>query len=113
MSTREIEARAISRRAEAVLAALRAHEPELRACGIEGLSLFGSLARGDDDSHSDVDIAVRVGTVTGSGFAYFARLQDLQERLGRILDSSVDMVTEPVRNPKLQRALEAERIVAF
>lgn len=113
MPTQEIEGRKLTRRAETVLAALRAHEPELRAFGVESLSLFGSIARGDDDDRSDVDIAVRIGSVTGSGFAYVGRLEDLRERLGRLLGRDVDLVTEPARNPRLQRALEAERIVTF
>jgi hypothetical protein len=86
MSTTEIEGRALSRRAELVLAALRAHEPELRAYGVESLSLFGCLARGDDDRHSDVDIVVRLGAVTVGGFAYFddncARIRDCGAEFG-------------------------------
>jgi uncharacterized protein len=53
--------------AECVIATLRSHEAELRAAGIRHLSLFGSLARGDTDDASDVDLvaeldpAVRIG----------------------------------------------------
>jgi uncharacterized protein len=41
---------------EQVVAKLREHERELRAAGILTLSLFGSLARGDADHESDVDL---------------------------------------------------------
>ena len=39
-----------------VLATLREHEPELKAAGIVSLSLFGSVARGDESPQSDVDL---------------------------------------------------------
>ena len=41
-----------------VIAARRAHEAELRAAGILRLSLFGSVARGDDEAGSDVALTV-------------------------------------------------------
>jgi hypothetical protein len=44
-----------------VLAVLRAHEAELRARGVETLTLFGSMERGDATGASDVDSPVRPG----------------------------------------------------
>ncbi|ESQ75028.1 nucleotidyltransferase family protein [Asticcacaulis sp. AC402] len=41
-----------------IIAALRAHQSDLRALGVEGLSLFGSVARGEETPASDVDLAV-------------------------------------------------------
>ena len=38
------------------LTKLREFEPELKAAGITRLSLFGSVARGDSSSESDVDL---------------------------------------------------------
>ena len=43
--------------AERVIATLRTHEAELRSAGIRRLSLFGSVARGDKEADSDVDLA--------------------------------------------------------
>ena len=43
--------------AEQVIATLRAHQAALQAEGIAHLSLFGSVARGEADSRSDVDLA--------------------------------------------------------
>ena len=42
---------------EVVKAALRAHEPELKAAGIVHLHLHGSVVRGDARPDSDVDLA--------------------------------------------------------
>src|SRR5688572_24481853 len=41
---------------ETVIRTLRAHEEELRAEGISHVFLFGSVARGEADEHSDVDL---------------------------------------------------------
>jgi predicted nucleotidyltransferase len=40
-----------------VIAKLRSHETELRRAGILHLSLFGSVARGEDRPDSDIDLA--------------------------------------------------------
>jgi uncharacterized protein len=45
---------------ERVVRALRAHEAELRALGVSRLWLFGSVARGDADRRSDVDVLMSV-----------------------------------------------------
>jgi predicted nucleotidyltransferase len=62
-----------------LLAVLRAHEAELRARGVETLTLFGSIARGDATSASEADLAVRprVGLSAG-GFDHFGRLDALR-----------------------------------
>ena len=41
---------------DAVIAALRTHEAELRRLGVEHLYLFGSIERGDAREDSDVDL---------------------------------------------------------
>jgi uncharacterized protein len=45
---------------DAVRRQLAAEEPELRRRGVRQLSVFGSVARGDDRSDSDVEIAVEI-----------------------------------------------------
>ena len=45
---------------QTAIARLKAHEAELRAMGVVSLSLFGSTARGDARSDSDVDVAVTI-----------------------------------------------------
>ena len=42
---------------QTIIAKLRAHEQELRQAGLESLALFGSVARGDADADSDIDLA--------------------------------------------------------
>jgi hypothetical protein len=45
---------------ERVIRTIRAHEPALRALGVERLWLFGSLARGDSGPQSDVDVLIDI-----------------------------------------------------
>ena len=97
-----------------IIAKLRAHEPELRAAGVETLALFGSFARGDNDQGSDVDIFMRLEErVYRGGFAYFGQLDTLIRRLSDILGKPVDIVAEPIQKERLRREIEEDRIVAF
>ena len=52
---------------DSILAQLRAHEAELKAAGIAGLSIFGSVARGDATDSSDVDVVVRLSPEKSEG----------------------------------------------
>jgi predicted nucleotidyltransferase len=92
---------------------LRAHEPELRAAGVIGLSLFGSTARGEANP-SDVDIAVRLAdNFSHGGFDYFGRLEDLEQQLSALLGCKVDVVEEPVHKQRFQEEINRDRALAF
>jgi predicted nucleotidyltransferase len=96
------------------LAILRAHQAELRAAGVESLSLFGSTARGDATLGSDVDVVVRLTPeASQGGFAYFGRLDDLTRRLREILGCPVDVIAEPVRKDRLRQSIAREATLAF
>jgi predicted nucleotidyltransferase len=96
------------------LAILRAHQAELRTLGVESLSLFGSMARGDATAVSDVDVTVRLTPeASKGGFAYFGRLDELTRRLREILGCPVDVIAEPVRKDRLRQNIEREATLAF
>ena len=91
---------------------LRAGEPELRSMGIERLSLFGSVARGEERSGSDVDLAAvmdydRVRSLGPLGFF------TIEPRLEEMLGTKIDLVTEPARRPRLQANIDRDRISVF
>ena len=91
-----------------ILDTLRAHEPELRARGVVGVALFGSASRGEDGETSDVDLAIKLDPALAvGGFSYFGRLENLRQRLSQIIGREADLVTEPVRKPRLRRELES------
>lgn len=93
---------------------LRAHEDELRALGIRSLSVFGSIARGEDGPASDIDVAVRLDSAFArGGFEYFGKIERLRGQLTAILGRPVDVIEEPVEAERLQRAIDRERVSAF
>jgi uncharacterized protein len=103
-----------SRSCTELLAVLRAHEAELRAQGVETITLFGSLARGEATDASDVDLAIRpsVGFSSG-GFDHLGRLEELREMLAALLHCAVDLVEEPAVRPRLRDVIEREGVRAF
>jgi uncharacterized protein len=97
-----------------VIAKLRAHEPELKAAGVVSLSVFGSVARGEERPDSDIDVVVHLSEEAArGGFSYFGRLEALSRRLRQILGQPVDVVAEPVHKDRLRRNIEKERALAF
>lgn len=96
--------------AERVIATLRAHEADLRQVGIRRLSLFGSVARGDAEAESDVDLAVEFDPAARMDLV---RLVALERRIGEALGRLVEILPEPVQNPRLRASLERDRLIAF
>jgi len=106
----------VSRKAQKteVLRTLRALEPELRAEGVCHVSVFGSVARGDDTLASDVDLAVDLvpGAAPG-GFQFVVYVDRLKRRLAAALSRNVDIVILPARRRELKEVLSREAIAAF
>jgi predicted nucleotidyltransferase len=93
-----------------IVAALQAHEPELRAAGIRALSIFGSVARGEEHADSDVDVVVRLDPDAHVGLVRFVALE---RRLTELLGRTVQMLPEPVDSPRLRAHLERGRQRVF
>lgn len=90
---------------------IESHRTEIRAVagrhGFEDVRVFGSMARGDADEGSDVDLLVTLPKGQ-SGLALGALLMDVQDLLGR----RVDVVTERSLHPDLRhRILEEAQIL--
>jgi hypothetical protein len=96
-----------------VIAALKAHEQELRTAGVLSVSVFGSVARGEHSTH-DVDVAVRLSeNFPAPGLNYFSRLSELEGRLSGILGCRVDVIEEPVLRKRFQTEIDRNRALAF
>ena len=93
-----------------VLQLLRDHEAELKAAGLIHLHLFGSVARGEETSESDVDLLAEFDPTRRRNLVTMGSLHSqLTDLLGRDVDlCSTDTLHVPIRN----RALE-EAVVAF
>ena len=90
-----------------ISAALRDVLPELRATyGVESLAVFGSVARGEADTASDVDLLVRFDAEP-PGFFGFLRLE---RRLSEVIAFPVDLVMETALRPALRKRILAEAI---
>ncbi|MBX3178272.1 MAG: nucleotidyltransferase family protein [Candidatus Hydrogenedentes bacterium] len=89
-----------------VLTVLRTHKQALREqFGLKSLSLFGSAARDEMRSDSDLDILVTFdGPATAS--RYFGVQFYLEDLLGR----TIDLVTDKALRRELQPIINAERI---
>lgn len=83
------------------------HEAELRDLGVRTLSIFGSVARDEARSGSDVDVLVEFDRPVG-----FFHLFDVQERLEEFLGCRVDLVTPGGLRPELKEAILAEAVRA-
>jgi predicted nucleotidyltransferase len=93
----------------AVLETLRLHQPELRAAGIVHLRLFGSLARGDATSQSDVDLMAEFDRSRRRTLVSMTHLKNrLTDLLGVEVDlSSADSMKEAVRERAFREAILA------
>ena len=95
---------------DSAIRTLKAHEAELRALGVQRLSLFGSLARGEAGPESDVDLAAEFNPEAKVGIFHFAQIN---ARLRELLGATVDLVGEPARRPKMQAEIERDRILVL
>ena len=75
----------VAKHREAILALAAKH-------GATNVRIFGSVARGEDDEASDVDVLVSFHGK--SGIDAFAQQFDLQEELSSLLECSVDVVSD-------------------
>src|SRR5579863_2023870 len=91
---------------EAIIATLLAHAAELRAAGIRHLSMFGSTARGEAGSDSDVDLLAELDPEAHIGLI---RLAGIELRLGKILGRRVDLLPEPIQRARLRANVERDR----
>lgn len=90
---------------------MRKAAPELRSrYGVVGAQLFGSVARGDGDDRSDIDVAVRF---EGGRPADVMKLCGVSGLLSSLFEADVDVVVLPARDPRLNAAIEREAAIAF
>ena len=96
--------------AERVIATLRAHEAELRQAGLRSVSLFGSVARGETESDSDIDLAAQFDPAARMDLL---QLTALERRIAELLGSPVDLLPEPAEKSRLQDQINRNRLRAF
>src|SRR6202047_2425376 len=95
---------------ERVIATFGAHEEELRRAGLRSLSLFGSVARGETEMDSDIDLAAEFDPAARMDLL---RLSAVERRIAELLGSPVDLLPEPVEKRRLQDQINRDRRRAF
>lgn len=93
------------------LSVLREAEPVLRArYGVTSAGLFGSVARGDSDDASDIDVVVRFANDRVANVMAICGIAGL---LSSRFGVDVDVVAEPVTTPALKQAIGRDVVHAF
>lgn len=83
---------------------------EIKALGVRRLSMFGSVARGDAGTRSDVDLAAEFDPKAHVGLFAFSRIETF---LRELLGVDVDLLSEPARGAHMQAEIDRDRIVVF
>jgi predicted nucleotidyltransferase len=73
--------------------------------GVTSIRIFGSVARGDESSESDIDLLVTTGPTVSPWFPA-GLILDLEQLLGR----HIDIVTESGLNPLLRDQVLTEAV---
>jgi predicted nucleotidyltransferase len=92
------------------LEVLRANAEILRARGVLHAAIFGSVARGDADEDSDIDVLVDLQPGKPCGMFEYVRLQiDISQLLGR----KVDLVEREALRSFIRETAMHEAVDAF
>ena len=93
-----------------VIEKLREHERELRDAGIVRMSLFGSVARGDATSRSDIDLMVDFDDAKRVSLI---RVIGIKHRLEDILGAEVDLAQTKMLKAGVRESALREAVLAF
>ncbi|HEY0524018.1 MAG TPA: nucleotidyltransferase family protein [Stellaceae bacterium] len=93
-----------------VIATLRAHEEELRRRGVRHAALFGSVARGEAISTSDIDILIELEPEAPIDMFGYA---GLKRYIADLFAGPVDVVNRDALKPSLRRPAIADAVYAF
>src|SRR5260370_30618437 len=93
-----------------IIEKLKEREADLRAQGVAHAALFGSVARGDDDPDSDIDILVDLDPAIVVTIFDYAGVKDF---IADMFDRPVDVVSRESLKPRLPPKATADAIYSF
>ena len=93
-----------------VLDTLRAHEAALRQLGVAHAAVFGSVARGEAGTESDIDVLVDLDENRPMGIFEYARTKLYIDEL---LEGSSDVVNRRTLKPLLRASILHDAVHAF
>jgi predicted nucleotidyltransferase len=93
-----------------ILQVLKAAAADLRARGVQSLSLSGSMARGTARPDSDIDVVVDLDPAMSIGVFEFVGIQQgIEARVGR----KTDLLERRALRPEIRASLERDAIFVF
>lgn len=92
------------------LQTLRAHRPELEKIGVIHASVFGSVARGEAGSGSDLDIVVELDDSKIRSIYDFA---GVWRAISDLFHASVDVVERDALRERMRKRVETDMVNAF
>jgi predicted nucleotidyltransferase len=95
---------------EQIIVKLRQHEAELKSEGIVRLSLFGSVARGDANAGSDVDLMAEFDAA--KKFTILGRVH-LENRIADMLGMKVDLAHVAMLREGIRERANREAVLVF
>ena len=93
---------------------LHQYNAEKLPSGIQLVGLFGSYARGTQDSYSDIDITYRIDHnifYKDNAFKKLIALEEIKKELEDALHHRVDLIPVNTNNALLQESLQNEQIL--
>jgi hypothetical protein len=93
-----------------VLETLRSHESDLRRFGVCHAAVFGSVARGEATTGSDIDVLVELDDQREIGIFEYARLKLY---INEILNGAGDVVNRRSIKPLLRENILHDSVHAF
>jgi uncharacterized protein len=93
-----------------ILAALRAHERQLKEAGIVRLSLFGSAARNARGPESDIDL---LAAFDDNRRLSLLDVIHIENQIADLLGCKVDLIEEGTLKPRVQKSAQTEAVRAF
>jgi predicted nucleotidyltransferase len=93
-----------------VIAKLLMHEQKLRGRGVMHAALFGSVARGDAQPGSDIDIMIEIEPDAPVGLFEYVRIK---EYIAGLFEEPVDVVDRDGLKPYIQPAANSDAVYAF
>jgi len=88
---------------DTALEAIRGHESELKGLGVKSLAIFGSVARNEATTESDLDLLVDFEAP-----ATFDAYMAVKTYIEDILDCRVDLVMRKAVTPRMRRNIERD-----
>jgi uncharacterized protein len=95
---------------DGVIAVLKEHKAELQRQGVRHAALFGSVARGESGSESDIDIMIDLDPEARLGVYEYVGIKDY---IAGLFDRPVDVVNREGLKPYVKPAALADAVYAF